>query len=306
MDGLLLVDKPAGLTSHDVVARIRRRLQGAKTGHFGTLDPLATGLLVVAAGKAVRFNVFYSAREKVYEGRIRLGLATDTYDAEGDPSGEALAVLPPAAELEAAALKLSGPLDQTPPPFSAKKLAGRPLYSYARKGQSVAAAPVRVVIHEFEVRPAEPPDIFFRIRCSSGTYIRSLAHDLGRLLGCGAHLAALRRTSVGEFYLEEARPLAEWEAALDAGQGLDRLIPLDRLVPELPEARVDAEGREFIRHGRLLPAERFTSRETESAAGGAAQTGIFRLVDPDGALIGLGKWDPMSGCLTPFVVLIPI
>ncbi len=304
MDGLILVDKPSGLTSHDVVARIRRRLAGTKTGHFGTLDPLATGLLLVAVGKAVRFNPYYAALDKSYEGRIRLGLSTDTYDAEGCPSGEPAAELPPPEAIAAAVLSLTGFIEQVPPPFSAKKLAGRPLYSYARKGRTIEARPVPVVIHEFTVRREEIPDLNFSIRCSSGTYIRSLAHDLGRILGCGAYLAALRRTTVGEFHLRDAHPLPVVEEALDAGAGLS--IPLDRLLPDYPAVLLDAEGREFVRHGRTLPPERIISRPVLSPIAAADFKGIVRLIDPDGRLVGLANIDKLSGSLTPFLVLIAV
>jgi len=303
MDGLILVDKPSGPTSHDVVARIRRRLGGAKTGHFGTLDPLATGLLVVAVGKAVRFNSFYAARDKAYDGRIRLGTSTDTYDAEGVPSGPPAAILPSEEAIADAVHRMTGPLDQVPPPFSAKKLAGRPLYSYARKGRVVEARPVRVIIREFTAVPAEPPDLRFSVRCSSGTYIRSLAHDLGRALGCGAYLAELRRTAVGEFRLEEARPLAAVEEALDAGDGLDVCLPLDHLLPDFPAAHLDGEGREFVRNGRALPPARVVSM-TGAPSCDDENGGIIRLIDAEGHLVGLGKFDKMSGSLTPHLVFI--
>lgn len=304
MDGLILVDKPSGLTSHDVVARIRRRLAGAKTGHFGTLDPLATGLLLVAVGKAVRFNPYYAARDKSYEGRIRLGLSTDTYDAEGSPTGEPAGEMPPPEAIAAAVRFLTGPIEQVPPPFSAKKLAGRPLYSYARKGRMVEARPVRVVIHEFTARQDEPPDLIVSVRCSSGTYIRSLAHDLGRILGCGAYLADLRRTAIGEFQLHNAHPLPAVEEALDAGAGIS--IPLDGLLPDYPAVLLDGEGREYVRHGRTLPPERIVSRPALSPTAAADIKGIVRLIDPDGHLVGLGNIDELSGFLTPFLVLIAV
>jgi tRNA pseudouridine55 synthase len=303
MDGLILVDKPSGPTSHDVVARIRRRLGGAKTGHFGTLDPLATGLLVVAVGKAVRFNSFYAARDKAYDGRIRLGTSTDTYDAEGVPSGPPAAVLPSPEAIAEAVRRMTGPLDQVPPPFSAKKLAGRPLYSYARKGRVVEARPARVIIREFTAIPVELPDLLFSVRCSSGTYIRSLAHDLGRALGCGAYLAGLRRTAVGEFRLEESRPLAEIEEALEAGAGQNVCLPLDRLLPDFPAVLLDEEGREFVRNGRAIPSARADSM-TGTLSFDDGNGGLVRLIDPEGHLVGLGKFDKMSGSLTPHIVFI--
>jgi tRNA pseudouridine55 synthase len=304
MDGLLLVDKPAGPTSHDVVARVRRRLAGDKTGHFGTLDPLATGLLIVAAGKAVRFNPYYAAREKSYQGRIHLGFATDTYDAEGRPITLPATTLPGNDDIAAAARALVGTIEQIPPPFSAKKLAGRPLYSYARQGRVVEASPVPVVIHEFAVQRGEGPSLDFFVRCSSGTYIRSLAHDLGRALGCGAFLASLRRTAIGEFDIRQARSLDDIERLLDAGASSEILIPLDKLLIDMPAVEIDAEGRGHVRDGRTIPSGRFADASAAHLDSPMTRNSVRRVVDPDGHLIALAKIDELSGSLTPFLVLI--
>lgn len=304
MDGLLLVDKPAGLTSHDVVDRLRRRLGGAKTGHFGTLDPLATGLLIVAAGKAVRFNRYYAARDKSYQGRIRLGVSTDTYDAEGVPTSPACAAFPSREAIAGAIRALSGAIEQVPPPFSAKKLAGRPLYSYARKGRPVEARPVPVFIHEFEAHLDELPFLEFSVRCSSGTYVRSLAHDLGQALGCGAFLAVLRRTAIGEFDIRAARPLGDIERSLESGEGESLGIPLDHLLEDLPGSILDAEGRERVRNGRPIPPERIIGSVDADWRADKASSEIRRLIDADGHLIALAKIEKLSGSLTPFLVLI--
>ena len=215
-DGLLVIDKPGGLTSHDVVQRVRRLLGTRRVGHGGTLDPDATGVLLVAVGQATRFFPFLSKENKVYEGLIRLGYATDTYDASGRPAAAPCPVLPGRDAIEAAMKTFEGDILQTPPRFSAKKLAGKPVYKRARADEEFTLAPVAISVTKFSPGEYRPPVLAFTAACSAGTYIRSLAHDLGQILGCGAHLAALRRTSVGPYALDEAVPLACLEEAAEA------------------------------------------------------------------------------------------
>src|SRR5690242_9384786 len=207
MNGVMVIDKPAGLTSHDVVNRVRRILGQRSIGHLGTLDPMATGVLPLVAGGFTRLAQFYLASEKVYEGVIRFGFSTDTYDAEGEPTSEPESVNLSREVLEAHAAKFRGVIEQMPPPFSAKKIHGVPAYKLARKHKEVALEPVQVEIKEFEILTVETDRASFRARVASGTYMRSVAHDLGQLLGCGAHLESLRRTSVGEFTLADAHTL---------------------------------------------------------------------------------------------------
>src|SRR6266571_3508942 len=204
MDGIFIIDKPAGMTSHDVVNTIRSGLSVAKAGHLGTLDPMATGVLPVPVGKATRFGRFIPHSPKEYIGEIRFGFSTNTYDREGTPTSEERPLLRTAREIEEAMRSLTGKLSQVPPPFSAKKIGGVPSYKLARKSRSVPIAPVQIEVEQFEMLDLAPPVMSFRAVCSAGTYVRSLAHDLGQALGCGAHLTGLRRTRAGEFRLDNA------------------------------------------------------------------------------------------------------
>ena len=197
MDGLILIDKPQDLTSHDVVQSIRKILKIKKAGHYGTLDPLATGLLVVALGKATRLFPFFSKTEKVYKGQIKLGFSTDTYDSQGTPTSTETKDFPDKKRLLEAMKKFEGDIDQIPPLFSAKKYKGKPLYILARKKKEIKREPRKIFVHYFRIKEFNAPFVDFEVKCSSGTYIRSLAHDLGKNLGCGAHLTRLKREKAG-------------------------------------------------------------------------------------------------------------
>jgi tRNA pseudouridine55 synthase len=213
MNAVLIIDKPAGLTSHDVVNRARQILRHRSVGHLGTLDPMATGVLPLVIGNFTRLAQFYTSAEKVYEGTMRFGFATDTYDAEGAPTTPPQKGNFSREEVEAFAAPFRGVVQQTPPPFSAKKIHGVPAYKLARKQKQVVLAPVQVEIKEFEILAVEADRARFRARVTSGTYMRSVAHDMGRMAGCGAHLDSLRRTAVAEFTIEEAHTLDQLEAA---------------------------------------------------------------------------------------------
>jgi tRNA pseudouridine55 synthase len=203
-DGLLLVDKESNLTSHDVVDLFRRATRVKKAGHTGTLDPLATGLLVLCIGRATRLQSYLMKQTKTYEGTIRFGWATTTYDAEGTPVGETKEVLAEGFDFAPFIAKLSGEIEQVPPTFSAKKIGGVRAYELARRGEEVTIEPKRVRVDEFSILSVAGAIATFRIRCSAGTYVRSLAHDLGQMTGFGAHLASLRRTIIGGFRIEDA------------------------------------------------------------------------------------------------------
>lgn len=264
MNGILVIDKPAGMTSHDVVQRVRRVTGERSVGHLGTLDPMATGVLPLLLGKFTRLAQFFGDAEKVYEGTIRFGLATDTYDAEGEPSGAERPVEFTPEALDQATKKLRGRIQQMPPPFSAKKIAGVPAYKLARKGESPQLAAVEVEVKEFRLWQASEAASHavagshlhnthyrtlydFAATVSSGTYIRSLAQDLGQDLGCGAHLASLRRTRSGEFGLDCAVGLTELESE---GTGADRFLLDPRAVlPQMPNVVLRSEETERIRHG---------------------------------------------------------
>jgi tRNA pseudouridine55 synthase len=209
MNGVLIIDKPAGFTSHDVVNRARRILQQRSIGHLGTLDPMATGVLPLVTGTLTRLARFYTTSEKTYEGTVRFGFATDTYDAEGEATTALQPVALRAEEVDALAARFRGIIEQTPPPFSAKKIHGVPAYKLARQQKEVVLKPVQVEIKELIILAVEIDRARFRARVASGTYMRSVAHEMGRELGCGAHLESLRRTRVAEFNLEDAHTLEQ-------------------------------------------------------------------------------------------------
>ena len=234
MNGVLVVDKPAGLTSHDVVQRVRRLMDERAVGHLGTLDPMATGVLPLVLGRMTRLAQFYVGCEKSYEGEIRFGFATDSYDAEGEATGATVAVGFSLEQLRATARQFQGRIEQMPPPFSAKKIQGVPAYKLARKKQEVPLKAVTVEVHEFEILGLEGERATFRARVASGTYLRSIAHDLGKALGPGGHLARLRRTAVAEFDLGDARTLDEVGAAVKGGTAQEVLVHPRRLLPALP------------------------------------------------------------------------
>ncbi len=252
MNGVLIIDKPAGLTSHDVVNRVRRILQQPSVGHLGTLDPLATGVLPLVTGNLTRLAQFYSASAKTYEGVIRFGFATDTYDSDGEAQGPVQTVNVSLEELRALSSRFSGFIDQMPPPFSAKKIKGVPAYKLARKHQEVALKPVQVEIKEFEILGAESDQATFRARVASGTYMRSIAHEMGRRLGCGAHLQSLRRTMLGEFDLSQAHLLEELNTACQSGKIDDVFIHPRQLLPEFPCITASEDAAALIRNGRAV------------------------------------------------------
>jgi tRNA pseudouridine55 synthase len=258
VDGVLIVNKPAGLTSHDVVARVRRIAQEQSLGHLGTLDPMATGVLPLVLGRFTRLAQFYNSADKRYQGVIRFGFATDTYDCEGQPAGAEQEVHLSLEEIRAASSKLVGQMAQSPPPFSAKKIAGVPAYKLARKGKEVSLEPRPVEIKEFEITAWEAPLAQFTVWVSSGTYVRSLVHDLGQALGPGAHLSALERTAVREFSIQEAHSLEELEMGASSGC-LEQICLHPRLVlPEFPAVTAPPESLTKIRHGSAVNLPEFS------------------------------------------------
>jgi tRNA pseudouridine55 synthase len=258
MNGVLIIDKPAGFTSHDVVARVRRILQQRAAGHLGTLDPMATGVLPLVLGNMTRLAQFYLSSEKSYEGVIRFGFATDTYDAEGEPTTEPQTPSLTLEQVREFATKFTGNIEQIPPPFSAKKVAGVPAYKLARKKKDVALKPVQVEISEFEILAMGDANSCaqFQARVSSGTYMRSIAHEIGQLAGCGAHLQSLRRTAVAEFQLEDAHTLKQLEQAArgqDEKQAVaDFLVHPRKLLPSIPAVSATDDMVARIRHGQAV------------------------------------------------------
>jgi tRNA pseudouridine55 synthase len=248
-DGALVIDKPKGKTSHDVVDAVRHLAGFRQIGHLGTLDPLATGVLVLLLGRATRLVQFYSGRRKRYAAGFRFGFATDTYDSDGEAQGPDAAPALDRSVLERFAADGVGRFEQMPPSFSAKKIHGRPAYELARKKQVVELKPVEVEVFEYKLTEMEGDIARFVIECSSGTYIRSLAHEMGQKLGCGAHLAEITRLAVGEFSLEQAIKLEELSEGTKAGKFADYLIKLENLLPNFPRANVLPVVERRVRHG---------------------------------------------------------
>ena len=248
-DGILVVNKPRGKTSHDVVEAVRRLVGFRGIGHFGTLDPLATGVLVLALGRATRLARFYSSRRKRYSFAVRFGFSTDTYDADGEASGPDMAPVLNPKELEGFAAGFLGKIKQTPPSFSAKKIHGRPAHELARKNKPVKLEAVEVEVCDFKLTGVEGSTARFEVECGAGTYIRSLAHDLGALQGSGAHLAEITRTAVGEFTLDQAGQLPELDQEAKTGRLEKRIIRLENLLPELPRATILPIVEKRVRHG---------------------------------------------------------
>ncbi|MDH4197067.1 MAG: tRNA pseudouridine(55) synthase TruB [Candidatus Aminicenantes bacterium] len=296
MDGLVCVDKPARWTSHDVVARLRTILRTSRAGHAGTLDPDATGVLLVTVGQATRLFPFLSKQDKVYRGTIRLGFATDTYDASGRPTTEEAKELPGPQEVEAVVKTLQGRLTQTPPSFSAKKIHGRPAHRLARASREVVLAPVEVTVHAFRLLEYRPPRLEFEVACSSGTYIRALAHDVGSALGCGGHLERLIRTAVGPYRLESCLPWDRIRDLASAGRTGDFLIPMDELLPEFPRLLLTPEQAGRARHGLAIP---FPPDAPAISSGSLP----VRLFDDQEKFIALARLDETASRLRPFLVI---
>jgi tRNA pseudouridine55 synthase len=306
MDGILIIDKPEGWTSHDVVARARGILREKRVGHTGTLDPFATGVLVLLVGRATRLAQFLAGAEKEYVATIRLGFSTDTGDLTGERrtgGGAADCSTLRLDELEAALAPLRGEIEQVPPMYSAKKIAGKKLYELARRGEEVERKAVPIRVGEFEIVADENEgaiktngdgtcDVRARVVCSAGTYVRALAESVGENLKTGAHLAALRRTRAGHFGLGRAVSLEELPKLVEEGR--EFLVPLETALPHLPSAHLTAEEARRVRHGGPVAA---------GASRGWADGAHVALLDDAGALLAVGAYDAAASLLRPRVML---
>ncbi|RKH34327.1 tRNA pseudouridine(55) synthase TruB [Corallococcus sicarius] len=274
MDGVLVIDKPLGPTSFDVVRQVRSLLKVKKAGHTGTLDPMATGVLPVCLGEATKVAGYITEGDKAYDAVVRLGMETDTQDAQGKATAEA--PVPPltAVLLESVLAPFRGTFEQVPPMYSAVKIAGKRLYELARAGEEVERASRTVTVHELVLRDFSADRLTLSVRCSKGFYVRTLAFELGRALGCGAHLEALRRTASGPFTLARALPLGEL-ASLSRDVVAGRLVSLGEALTELPSVRVNAEEARRVSHG--VPVEV------------APLPGKVRVLGPDGALLAMAE-----------------
>ncbi len=261
MDGVIVVDKPRDWTSHDVVNKARRLAGTRKVGHLGTLDPSATGVLPLVIGRATRLAQFYTRNDKVYEGVVHFGYSTNTYDSEGQRTSEDRRVTLTRDALEAAFSPFRGAFQQMPPPVSAKKIGGRPAYELARQQQPVDPKPVPVEVYSLEILHIEGCEAELRVHCSAGTYLRSIAHEAGQGLGCGAFLKSLRRTASGDFKIESAHTLEDLAALAAENRLAEALIPASQLLPEFPSELVDAITAGQIRNGRDFRVSPFQARK---------------------------------------------
>lgn len=279
MDGAIVVDKPSGWTSHDVVNKVRRIAGTKKVGHLGTLDPSATGVLPLVVGRATRLAQFYTKNDKIYEGVVRFGYSTDTYDGAGTATSPEQTVILNAEQVSGLLDKFRGPQSQVPPPVSAKKIGGRPAYELARKQKPVELAPVDIEIYELDLNSIGSDEISIRIHCSAGTYVRSIAHDLGRAIGCGAFLKSLRRTASGDFAITKARTLEELQVLATEGRLDEAVIPASDLLPDFPAETVDFITAGQIRNGRDFRTSPFRTSNSR----------YVKAVTSAGELIAIGE-----------------
>lgn len=294
IDGVLVVNKPVGPTSHDIVACARRSLGTSRVGHTGTLDPNAGGVLPLVLGRATRLAQFLSGREKEYLATIRFGTSTDTYDALGTVVRD-LGRVPSRAEVESALAAFRGTFEQVPPPHSAKKVEGVRAYRRARSAAPVELKPVLVTVTRLELVDMDGAEARLNVECSAGFYVRSLAHDLGEALGAGALLAALTRTRAGAFGLEGTVDLQTLTERPEAALGA--VIPMDALLPEVSAVQLTADGARRARHGQALgPSDTAGELPSERFA-------VVRLTDPAGHLVGLARQGAVTGTLHPSVIV---
>jgi len=277
---VIIVDKPAGWTSHDVVNKMRRLAGTRRVGHLGTLDPGATGVLPLVVGRATRLAQFYARSSKVYEGTIHFGYSTHSYDADGERTSPETGVTLDRAALETILDRFRGEFAQIPPPVSAKKIGGKKAYEFARKQQAVELKPVDVNVYALDVIGIEGCQAAVRVHCSAGTYLRSIAHEAGQALGCGAFLKNLRRTTAGDFQIAQARTLEELAALAEQGRVEEALIPAAQLLPEFPAEIVDAVTAGQIRNGRDFRISPFQTR---------ASPRYVKAVSPQGDLVAIGE-----------------
>jgi len=280
INGVIVVDKPGGWTSHDVVGKMRGIAGTRRVGHLGTLDPIATGVLPLMIGQATRLARFWDGSEKGYDAVVRFGFATSTYDRAGEPCGPDTNPNITADQIEACLAPMRGEIEQTPPPVSAKKVDGVPAYKLARRNIHVDLAPVKVSVYELTLAGAEGSRARLRIRCSAGTYIRSFAHQLGISLGCGAHIEALVRTQSGPFRLDRAFTVERLQSLKDEDRLEEALVAMSDLLPEFPGVYVDDVTAANIRHGRDFNVSPFRAR---------ADSRHVKVIGQDGQLVAIGQ-----------------
>lgn len=281
VSGVFVVDKPIGLTSHDVVQIIRRGTGIRRAGHTGTLDPRASGVLVVLIGPAVRLSEYVSASDKRYQATLKLGSATETYDSEGPVTTYSAIEHITEDDFKSLLAEFTGEIEQVPPPYSAVKVKGRKAYERARKGEDVQLEPRMINVYSLDLLEWAPPEAVLDVYCSSGTYVRSLAHDLGERLGVGAHLIGLRRTKSGRFTLRDAVPLRQLQDAFAVGEWYKYLIPASEALADWPMIELSGEEVDLVRHGHRIPLKRNLDEIT------TVEDGLIRALTQQGDLVAL-------------------
>ncbi len=293
MDGVIVVDKAEGWTSHDVVSKMRGIANTKRIGHLGTLDPIATGVLPLVIGRATRLAQFYTRSDKIYNALVRFGFSTDTYDRDGIPTSAESAPRFSAADVESLLSRFRGEFLQAPPPVSAKKVGGVRAYALVRRQVTVDLPPVPVRVYELTLTEVRGAEVRLRAHCSGGTYMRSIAHDLGQALGCGAHLRELRRSASAEFVLDQAHTIPQLQQLADENRLAEALVPAARLLPDIPTVCVDSLTFGQIRQGRNFPVSPFRVMQG---------TRHIKAVSADGELIAIGE-AVLPNIYHPIVVL---
>ncbi len=297
MHGLAIINKAPGVTSFGVVEVVKKNLRVKKVGHFGTLDPMASGLLLLGIGKATKLFDFYVNKTKTYTGLVRFGFTTTTFDLEGEVNSEQKAVNLYDYELSSAFQKFKGRIRQRIPIFSAKKFKGKPLYHYARNGVSGIQIPeTEVEIYDFQFQIKEKDLLEIRVSCSAGTYIRTLADDMGRELGVGAHLVGLKRDQIGEFLLENAFTIEQFVSEVRAGNYLKVIIPFEKLLPEMPALEVDHEGKRLVMNGVALKTKNFIKVLQ------AGDNNFYRIFDSEGNFLAICQIEKARQLFKPYLV----
>ncbi len=291
ISGVLVIDKPIGMTSHDVVNAVRFGTGIRRAGHTGTLDPRASGVLVILVGPAVRLSEYVSASDKRYQAIIRMGASTDTFDADGRFTQQSTSPFEVTeTQFEQTLKQFVGEIEQTPPPYSAVKVRGRRAYDMARKGEEVELAPRKINVYHLEVLEWAPPEVVVDVHCSSGTYVRSLANDMGNALGCGGYLVGLRRTKSGRFSLRDATPLRKLQEAFRAGNWYQYLIPAAEALGDWPAIELDPDMVENVIHGHRIPANPADKAGINNLVRGVSMAGeLVALMELDTAT---SEWQP--------------
>jgi len=297
IDGLININKPEGFTSQDVVSIVKKIFKVKKAGHFGTLDPLAKGVLLIGLGRATKFFNFYMKKKKVYTGIVHFGYSTTTYDREGEKLGDDVDININDVNFDKIVNQFKGEIEQLPPIYSAKKIKGKPLYKYARKNEKVEIKPIKVNIYSFDYKIIDDKRLYFEVETSSGTYIRSLAHDLGQVVGSGAFLESLTRTKIGEFSVKDSMTIDKLKSKMNIEEIIKYVIPIEKLLPEFTKILVNENGKNLVLNGAIITKDDVIKIEESIYS-----NDIVRIFTIDEKLIAIAKKDILKKGFKPFIV----